>query len=171
LIAVLYLENNLLPSVFTPRRIEVLTLLASQAAISLESAYLYSDLKQAHADLEIENSERRRVEEALRRSEAYLAQAQNISHTGSFGWDISNGEIYWSEETFRIFEFDRSTKPTVDLLMRQRVHPDDVADSRVTGTNFHTNTGCACPMVAPNIFTSLPMRWTTERGKSNSSAR
>ena len=130
LIAVLYLENNLTPYVFTPGRIEVLSLLASQAAISLQSAYLYSDLKQAHADLELENSERRRVQDALRRSETYLAQAQNLSHTGSFGWDISSGQIYWSEETFRIFEFDGSTKPTVDLLMRQRVHPDDVADFR-----------------------------------------
>jgi PAS domain S-box-containing protein len=130
LIAVLYLENSLTPYVFTPGRIEVLTLLASQAAISLESAYLYSDLKQAHADLELENSERRRAEDALRRSEAYLAQAQNLSHTGSFGWNTSSGEIYWSEETFRIFEFDRSTQPTVDLLMRQRVHPEDVAAFR-----------------------------------------
>jgi PAS domain S-box-containing protein len=130
LIAVLYLENSLTPYVFTPGRIEVLTLLASQAAISLESAYLYSDLKQAHAELELENSERRRVEDALRRSEAYLAQAQNLSHTGSFGWNTSSGEIYWSEETFRIFEFERSTQPTVDLLMRERLHPDDVAAFR-----------------------------------------
>jgi PAS domain S-box-containing protein len=130
LIAVLYLENGLTPYVFTPGRIEVLTLLASQAAISLESAYLYSDLKQAHADLELENSERRRVEDALRRSEAYLAQAQNLSHTGSFGWSTSSGEIYWSEETFRIFEFEQSTRPTVDLLMQERLHPDDVASFR-----------------------------------------
>ncbi len=130
LIAVLYLENSLTPSVFTPGRIEVLSLLASQAAISLQSAYLYSDLKQAHADLELENSERRRAEDALRRSETYLALAQNMSHTGSFGWNTSSGEIYWSEETFRIFEFDPSTKPTVDLLMQQRVHPEDVAAFR-----------------------------------------
>src|ERR1700733_5273152 len=45
-----------------------------------------------------------RAEQALRRSEAYLAEAQRLSHTGSFGWDVSSGEIYWSEETFRIFE-------------------------------------------------------------------
>src|SRR6266446_4958921 len=43
------------------------------------------------------------AEEALRRSEAYLAEAQKLSHTGSFGWDVSSGEIYWSRETFRIF--------------------------------------------------------------------
>jgi PAS domain S-box-containing protein len=79
------------------------------------------------ASLQQENSERRRAEEALRRSEAYLAEAQTLSHTGSFGWNTSNGEIYWSEETFRIFEFDRSIRPTVDLLMRERVHPEDVA--------------------------------------------
>ena len=130
LIAVLYLENNLTPQVFTPGRIEVLILLASHAAISLQSAYLYSELKQAHADLELENRERRRAQDALRRSEAYLAEAQNLSHTGSFGWNPASGEIYWSEETFRIFEIDQSMTPTVDLLMDQRVHPEDVAEFR-----------------------------------------
>jgi PAS domain S-box-containing protein len=130
LIAVLYLENNLVSGVFTPARIEVLTLLASQAAISLESAYLYAEVQQSYANLKLENTERRRAENALRRSETYLAQAQNLSHTGSFGWNTSSGEIYWSEETFRIFEFEQSTKPTVDLLMRERVHPEDVAAFR-----------------------------------------
>jgi PAS domain S-box-containing protein len=69
--------------------------------------------------------ERKRAEEELRRSEAYLAEAQRLSHTGSFGWAVSSGEILWSEETFRIFEYDRATcKPTVDLVL-QRVHPED----------------------------------------------
>src|ERR1700740_1290250 len=49
-----------------------------------------------------------RAQEALRRSEAYLAEAQKLSHTGSFGWEVSSGKIYWSEETFRIFECDLS---------------------------------------------------------------
>src|SRR6202166_3306020 len=62
----------------------------------------------------------------LRRREAYLAEAQRLSHTGSFGWSISTGEIVWSEETFRIFQYDRTTKPTVELVL-QRVHPDDAA--------------------------------------------
>jgi C4-dicarboxylate-specific signal transduction histidine kinase len=65
-------------------------------------------------------------EEKLQRSEAYLAEAQRLSHTGSFGWRVSTGEIIWSEETFRIFQYDRTTKPTVELLL-QRVHPDDAA--------------------------------------------
>src|SRR6201984_762711 len=63
-------------------------------------------------------------EEKLQQSEAYLAEAQRLSHTGSFGWKPSTGEIVWSEETFRIFQYDRSTKPTVELVL-QRVHPDD----------------------------------------------
>src|SRR6476659_8474408 len=60
----------------------------------------------------------------LRRREAYLAEAQRLSHTGSFGWDVSSGEIYWSDETFRIFELDPKTKITTDLIV-QRTHPDD----------------------------------------------
>src|SRR6266436_5075012 len=65
-------------------------------------------------------------EEKLQRSEAYLAEAQRLSHTGSFGWRASTGEIIWSEETFRIFQYDRTTKPTVELIL-QRVHPEDAA--------------------------------------------
>jgi PAS domain S-box-containing protein len=67
-----------------------------------------------------------RAEEALRRSEAYLAEAQKLSHTGSFGWDVSSGKIYWSQETFRIFEYDPSTEPTLELVFH-RTHPEDRA--------------------------------------------
>jgi PAS domain S-box-containing protein len=65
-------------------------------------------------------------EEKLHQSEAYLAEAQRLSHTGSFGWKASTGEIIWSDETFRIFQYDRSTKPTAELVF-QRVHPEDAA--------------------------------------------
>jgi len=63
-------------------------------------------------------------EEKLQESEAYLSEAQRLSHTGSFGWRISTGDIIWSEESFRIFQYDRTTKPTVELIL-QRVHPED----------------------------------------------
>jgi len=66
------------------------------------------------------------TQELLRR-EAYLAEAQKLSHTGSFGWKPDAGEIVWSEETYRIFEYDRSVKPTIDSVT-QRVHPQDRAD-------------------------------------------
>jgi PAS domain S-box-containing protein len=64
----------------------------------------------------------------LRRREAYLAEAQRLSHTGSFGWKPDTGEIVWSDETYRIFEYDRSVKPTIDDSVVQRVHPEDRAD-------------------------------------------
>jgi PAS domain S-box-containing protein len=60
----------------------------------------------------------------LQRRESYLAEAQRISHTGSFGWNVSTEEIYWSQETFRIFEYEPTTKITIDLIL-QRVHPQD----------------------------------------------
>jgi PAS domain S-box-containing protein len=63
----------------------------------------------------------------LRRREAYLAGAQSLSHTGSFGWKPDTGEIIWSDETYRIFDYERSLKPTIDSLV-QRVHPEDRAD-------------------------------------------
>src|SRR6202789_895117 len=78
LVGVLYLENNLTPRVFTSDRVAVLGLLAAQAAISLENAGLYSDLQ---------------------RSEAFLARAQSLSHTGCFGWSVASGELYWSAES------------------------------------------------------------------------
>jgi PAS domain S-box-containing protein len=68
--------------------------------------------------------ERASAEEALRRSEAYLAEGQRLSHTGSFGWHVQSGENYWSDETYRIFEFDRATRANVSLVF-ERVHPDD----------------------------------------------
>jgi predicted ATPase/signal transduction histidine kinase/CheY-like chemotaxis protein len=117
LIGVLYLENNLTPHAFTPARSAVLKLIASQAAISLENARLYTDVEQ-------ENTERRRAEQALRRSEAYAAQAQTLSHTGSFGWNTVTDAIYWSAETFRIYEFDR-TVPLELARIVQQTHPED----------------------------------------------
>jgi PAS domain S-box-containing protein len=66
----------------------------------------------------------KQAEEKLRRSEAYLAEAQKLSHTGSFGWSVHSGEIFWSPETFRIFEYEPAAKVTVGLVM-QRTHPED----------------------------------------------
>jgi PAS domain S-box-containing protein len=59
-------------------------------------------------------------------AETYLAEAQKLSHTGSFGWNVSNGGIVWSEETFRIFGYEPATNITIGLVL-DRVHPDDRA--------------------------------------------
>ncbi len=66
----------------------------------------------------------KRTEARLRHSEAFLTQAQRLSLTGSFGWNVATGELVWSPETFCILGYDRSTKPAMDLVLR-RVHPDD----------------------------------------------
>jgi formate hydrogenlyase transcriptional activator len=75
----------------------------------------------------IDVTEHELLTQELRRREAYLTEAQRLSHTGSFGWKPDTGEIVWSDETYRIFEYDRSVKPTIDSVM-QRVHPQDRAD-------------------------------------------
>jgi PAS domain S-box-containing protein len=103
LIGALYLENDLTPCAFTPNQLALLELLASQAAISLENAILYSGLE---------------------RSEAYLAQGQSISFTGSFGWNTVSDELFWSKETYNIFEHDGSVRPIMEWVF-ERIHPDD----------------------------------------------
>jgi PAS domain S-box-containing protein len=79
------------------------------------------ELRQARDLLEIKVMERTKE---LRRNEAYLAEAQKLSKTGSFGWNVFGGEIYWSEETFRIFEYSREAKPGLELVL-ERTHPED----------------------------------------------
>jgi len=70
-------------------------------------------------------SERKRAEEALRRSEAFLAEAQRLSHTGSWHWNVRSGEVSWSREYCDIFDFDfEKDKPSYPLFI-SRVHPED----------------------------------------------
>ena len=72
----------------------------------------------------IDIEDRKRAEDQLRRSEAYLSEAQRLSRTGSFGWQVSTGEILWSEETYQIFGYDDSARPSLKLVT-DRTHPDD----------------------------------------------
>src|SRR5258705_1686801 len=70
-------------------------------------------------------TERKRAEEEFRRSEAYLAEGQRISHTGSWGWNVATGELFWSQEHFRIFGFDSETAKASYPMFLERIHPDD----------------------------------------------
>jgi len=72
--------------------------------------------------------DRKQAEQAMRRTEAYLAEAQRLSHTGSFAHDVVRGEItYWSEEAYRTFGFDPTKGSVTYEQARQRVHPEDLA--------------------------------------------
>jgi PAS domain S-box-containing protein len=100
-----------------------------QVAVSSRWSVQRGDAGEPIGTLETNNdiTERKRVENALRRiQETYLAEAQQLSHTGSFGWKVSSGEIFWSEEGFRIFGFDPTTRPSIELVLA-RVHPDELA--------------------------------------------
>ena len=70
-------------------------------------------------------SQRKRAEEELRRSEMYLAEGQRLSHTGSWARNVSSEEVFWSQETFRIFGLDsEKAKPSYRTFL-ERIHPDD----------------------------------------------
>ena len=115
----------------------LLSVAANHAATAFRTARLLHDhrraeeaireseqqLRKARDELETKVAERTAE---LQRSQAYLAEAQRLSHTGSLGWDVSSGKLYWSEETFRIFECDPADQPTVEFVL-QRTHPGDRA--------------------------------------------
>jgi PAS domain S-box-containing protein len=83
-------------------------------------------LRRSAGQLQAAIEGQRRTEAALLHSEMYLTEAQRLSRTGSFGWNISTGEIFWSDETFRIFGCDPAAKPSLEIIF-QRTHPDDRA--------------------------------------------
>ena len=138
----------------------LLGIAANQALIGLQQARLLTEQKRvadeldqnvsqrtaelgaANEVLRKEVAERRRTEEALKHSEAFLAEGQRLSLTGSFSWRVETGEITWSEELYRIFEFDRDVPVTLELI-GSRVHPEDIpllndmiARARGAGSDF-----------------------------------
>jgi PAS domain S-box-containing protein len=76
-------------------------------------------------ELERANEDLKRDQAELRRRWEYLAEAQRLSHSGTFGWKVHSGELVWSDETYEILGFTRETNPTLDLVF-DRVHPDDL---------------------------------------------
>ena len=113
----------------------LLSVAANHAATAFRTARLLDDRRRAEEAIRESEQQLRKARDELetkvaertaelQRSEAYLAEAQRLSHTGSLGWDVSSGKLYWSEETFRIFECDPADEPTVEFVL-QRTHPDD----------------------------------------------
>src|ERR1700733_5483457 len=83
-------------------------------------------LRRSRDDLQVAIEDQKRVEAALLHSEMYLTEAQRLTGTGSYAWNVASGEIIWSDQTFRIFGCDRATKPTMEFIV-QRTHPEDRA--------------------------------------------
>jgi C4-dicarboxylate-specific signal transduction histidine kinase len=122
----------------------LLSIAANQALIGLQEARLLSEQKRvadeldqsvaqrtaelaaANEVLRMEVAERRRAEEALKRSEAFLAEAQRLSLTGSFSWRIDTDEITFSEQLYRIFDLDPDAPVTLEQI-GSRVHPEDIS--------------------------------------------
>jgi signal transduction histidine kinase/CheY-like chemotaxis protein len=103
--------------------IEALTSGATDYVLKTRLSRLVPSVQRALREAR-ERAERKQAEAALRRSEMYLAEAERLSNTGTFGWNASTGELYWSDGTYRIFECESATKPTVQLVI-DRTHPDD----------------------------------------------
>jgi signal transduction histidine kinase len=121
----------------------LLSVAANQASIGLQEARLLSEQKRvaseldqrvaqrttelavANEELRKEIVERKLVEERLRRSEAFLAEGQHLSRIGSFSWRVATDKITWSEQLYRIFEFEQGTPMTLDRI-GTRVHPEDI---------------------------------------------
>src|SRR5205807_129100 len=115
----------------------LLSVAANHAATAFRTARILDDQRRAEEAIRESEQQLRKARDELetkvaertaelQRSEAYLAEAQRLSHTGSFGWDVSSGKLFWSEETFRIFECDRAIQPTAKFVL-ERTHPDDRA--------------------------------------------
>ncbi len=83
-------------------------------------------LRRSRDDLQVANEDLKCIEAALLRSERYLTEAQRLTGTGSYAWNVASGEIIWSDQTYRIFGYDRATKPTMEFIV-QRTHPEDRA--------------------------------------------
>jgi PAS domain S-box-containing protein len=138
----------------------LLSVAATQAAIGLQEARLLSEqrrvtreldqrvaertgeLAAANEALKREIAQRKRSEEELRRSEAFLAEGQRLSSTGSFSWSTDADEITLSEELFRIFGFEQDERATLERISA-RVHPEDIPllndtieRARSTGSNL-----------------------------------
>jgi len=89
----------------------------ARSALQVAGAERTNELAQAYEEL-------KRAQAELQRRWQYLAEAQRLSHSGTFGWKVSSGELVWSDETYRILGFARETNPTLDLVF-DRIHPDD----------------------------------------------
>jgi len=107
----------------------------ARSDLEIKVAERTAELEGRNETLQLEIAERRRVEEELRRSEAYLAQAQRLSHTGSWAWNASSGQVSFSQEALRIYGLSSAQAVSApDVVLREIFAEDRAAlESYVTG--------------------------------------
>lgn len=114
-----------------PQQIErlLLDVAANQAALWLQQERRLNEQKRVAVELDERVAQRTRelaaANEQLQRSEAFLVEGQYLSRVGSFAWRMERDEITWSEQLYRIFEFEQGTPVTLERIA-SRVHPDDI---------------------------------------------
>ncbi|MDH3326159.1 MAG: ATP-binding protein, partial [Gammaproteobacteria bacterium] len=118
IIAIFYLENQLSPAVFKEDRLPHFSIFLSQLAISLENARLYSDLKS-------EVEERKQAEQALRTSETRMNVSQQYAKVGTWEYNLSNNELYWSDGVKDIFGVPRQQNITTLAVFDNAMYPED----------------------------------------------
>ncbi|WP_312157681.1 ATP-binding protein [Pantoea piersonii] len=123
MVGVLYLENRLMPDVFTADHSRIVSMLGAQAAVSLETARLYAELVD-------ENNQRRKIEKQLRASQTSLMLGEKISHTGTWHWHVEPDIQYISDEYKRIMGLPDTQITTSMAEFQRRVHPDDILSLR-----------------------------------------
>ncbi|WP_312184365.1 ATP-binding protein, partial [Pantoea sp. CTOTU46764] len=119
MVGVLYLENRLMPDVFTAEHSRIVSMLGAQAAVSLETARLYAELVE-------ENIQRRKIEKQLRASQTSLMLGEKISHTGTWHWHLGPDIQLISDEYKRIMGLPAGQVSTSMAEFQRRVHPDDL---------------------------------------------
>jgi PAS domain S-box-containing protein len=97
----------------------------AENALKDSHAALESLVAQRTAALQQAFDKSKRAEDELRRSEAFLAEGQNLGRVGNFSWLVETNEIRWSEQLYRTFEFEREVTVTLELI-GSRVHPEDL---------------------------------------------
>ena len=156
LIGALYLENNLTPRVFTPHRLAVLELLASQAAISLENARLYADLRQ-------ENCDRSKAEEALRASEERMNLAAEAANLGMWEWDVVSDKVWMTDKGRALFGFAPDERLD-SAAMIAGLHPEDRA-ARHAAIRRAIETHGEYAMEYRVLLPDGQVRWIAGRGR------
>jgi len=123
MVGVLYLENRLMPDVFTADHSRIVSMLGAQAAVSLETARLYAELVD-------ENNQRRKIEKQLRASQTSLILGEKISNTGTWHWHVEPDIQYITDEYKRIMGLPEEQTTTSMAEFQRRVHPDDIHSLR-----------------------------------------